>query len=193
MSSPRKSSLWWKYVVLMVGCHFAWPKLTVLRFQDVLEKYEKAGWTKHHDQPLEFEKPEDGSKESITLSFEEVSRNDKWEITSINPNQVRNFSPCMHIITVTVLTSCSSTACMVAYRSLNERWIACQAGLIILAACYFLTAWWQSNGKENWDAGFRSCLVKWSWRGLSVQHISKLSCLAEVVCTVLFSNILIYH
>ena len=60
----------------------------------------------HHEQLLEFEEPKDGSPPSITLSIERGSQDDKWEITPVTPNRVRNFSPCLPILTVIVLTAC---------------------------------------------------------------------------------------
>ena len=48
MLSQRKSLLWWKYVILVVGCNFARPRVTVLLFQDVQKEYEKKGWIMHH-------------------------------------------------------------------------------------------------------------------------------------------------
>ena len=52
------------------------------------KEYEKARWTKHHDQFLEFEEPDNESEESITLTIEQGSQDEKWEITPVTPNNV---------------------------------------------------------------------------------------------------------
>ena len=57
------------------------------------EKYERGGWSFHHEQRLEFEEPTDDSSPTITLHFnEESSPDDKWEIDSLGPAKVRYFS-----------------------------------------------------------------------------------------------------
>ena len=61
------------------------------------KRYEKEGWSFHDYHLLEFEVPKDGSEERITLSVDPGSQDDFWEITPAASNQVRNFSPCVHI------------------------------------------------------------------------------------------------
>ena len=109
----------------MVGCHFVSTKVAVLLFQKVQKEYKKEGWTKHHEQLLEFEEPEDGSEKSITLSVEQSLQDGKWEITPVTPNLVRNFSPRMRIYLLS-LPSLLIHCLHGCNRSLNRRWmIAC--------------------------------------------------------------------
>ena len=96
--------------LVKVRCSHGWlsfcrPKVIVLPFQKVQKYYNKRGWTEHHEQLLEFEESKDGSEECITLSVERGSQDDEWEITPVTPNQVRNFSPCMLVLTVIPLTA----------------------------------------------------------------------------------------
>ena len=77
--------------------------------QKVQEKYEGRGWTKHHEQSLEFEEQEDESREVVTLSIAgPKSQDDKWELLPVTPLKVRNVPP--HLLTAWHCVCCSLIA-----------------------------------------------------------------------------------
>ena len=67
--------------------------LLLSSMQRVQEKYERGGWSFHHEQRLEFEEPTDDSSPTITLQFnEESSPDEMWAVDSLGPAKVRYFS-----------------------------------------------------------------------------------------------------
>ena len=86
-----------KYLIIGGSESLSWLSLTPSKlpfhFQEVLKRYESRGWTKHHEQVLEFEETEGGSLPAISLHIAEPSiEDDKWGILPITPLGVRKLS-----------------------------------------------------------------------------------------------------